>query len=264
MKRRRLISGGTVTGLGLLAGCIGGILPGGGSSETAPGDVPVPSGFDKQSTVPSPEEDVTVVKYTGSGSSADAVAAFKSSATDAGWSEEGTIEVLGGKWSGAGLEKDDEVLVIHAKESGEDVTVTVVCAPEEMAGSDGTGETTEASDEKDTEDEETPPQSDVKGSDIEDVPRYPGSVRVEYVRQESDTKTTTYMNYVAEATFDEAFNFYEKALQDNGWDIQKKVESNEEGGFIASKGSKQVVIRWEANSDFGGYIDIEIQLTEQK
>lgn len=264
MKRRRLILGGVATGLGLFSGCIGGSLPGGGSSETAPGDIPVPSGYEKETTIPTPEEGVTIVRYTGSGSPSDAVAAFKRSATDAGWSEEGTIEVLGGKWSGAGFEKDDEVLVIHAKESGEDVTVTVVCAPEEMAGSEDTDGPTDTAEETATTEEEKPRQSDVEGSDIEDVPRYPGSVRVDYVRHETDTEIEISIKYVAEATFDEAMEFYEEALPDNGWTIQETVHADDQGGIKANKGSKIVLIRWETNSDYEGYLDIEIGLLKQK
>lgn len=262
MQRRSVILGGIGMGIGLLSGCIGGDLPGGGSGETAPGDIPVPSGFEKAATVPNPKDDVTIVRYTSSRSPDEAVAAFKNSAKGSGWAEEGTIEVLGGKWSGAGFEKDDEVLVIHATESGEDVTVTVVCAPREMAGSDEAAETTDTAAE--TETDEPPPQSDVTGSDLADVPRYPGSVRTEYVRHETDSEIEIGITYVAEATFEEAMDFYTGALPDNGWTIERTIEADDEGGIKATSGSKQLLIRWEANSNYDGYIDIEVGRFEQK
>lgn len=262
MKRRRLITGGIVTGLGVFAGCIGGSLPGGGSGESAPGDVPVPSGFEKESTLPTPEEGVTIVRYTGTGSSADAVAAFKGSAKDAGWSEVGSIEVLGGKWSGAGFEKNDEVLVIHAEESGDEVTVTVVKAPKEMAGSEVKTETTETTDEPG--DGESPPESDVEGSDIDDVPRFPDSVRTDYARNETDSEIQILIEYIAEATVEAVGDFYEEALPDNGWSIQQKVETDEGHGIVATKGSKQVEMYWEASSDYEGSIEIGVYVLEPK
>lgn len=262
MDRRTVILGGIGAGIGFLSGCMGVDLPGGGGSASDGGGVSVPSGYEKQATVPNPKEGVTIVQYTGSGSPEDAVAAFKSAAKDAGWSEEGTVAVLEGEWSGAGLKKDDEVMVIHATESDGQVMVTVVRAPEEQAGSDGTGGTTDSSEE--TEPAESPPQSDVEGSDFDDVPRYPDSVRIEYWQQETDADLTIGIKYLTDASFEEIFNFYDEALPDQGWTVAQSTQSAEEGGFVATKDSKQVMIRWESNTSYDGYVDIEMVVVETK
>lgn len=228
------------------------------------GGVPVPSGYEKDSTVPNPEEGVSIVQYTGSGTADEAVAAFKQSAEDSGWSERGTITVLG-EWSGAGFEKDDEILVVHADESDGDVTVTVIHGPKDVLGSNGAPETTETTDDTGKTEEtgtgETPPDTDVDGSDIPDVPRYPGSVRTSYARRETDDGTMVAVTYVAEATFQEASDFYDDALPSNGWEIETSVDSDDGGGREATKDSKMVNVWWE-RSDYEGYVKIVIRVVE--
>lgn len=261
MKRRCFILGGIGAGTGLLAGCTG-VLPGGGTGGDALGDVPVPSGFEKEMTVPNPEEGLTIVRYSGSGSPEDAVAAFKSAATDAGWAGEGTVQVLDGKWSGVGFKKDGEVLIIQARGSDGEVTVTVIRADKELVGSEGTGDTTDTAEE--TASEKSPPQSDVDGSDIEDVPRYPGSVRTEYSRVESESEIQIYNLYIAEATFEDVKEFYEETLPDNGWTVEQAIQTNDGGQIIAAKDSKTITIGFENDSDYEGYIDYGMQLVKPK
>lgn len=268
MKRRNVILGGIGTGIGLLAGCTG-VLPGGGTGGDALGDVPVPSGFEKEMTVPNPEEGLTIVRYSGSGSPEDAVAAFKSAATDAGWAEEGTVQVLDGKWSGVGFKKDGEFLMIQANGSDGEVTVTVIRADKELVGSEGTGDTTDTAEEgtdtaEETASEESPPQTDVDGSDIEGVPRYPGSVRTEYSRIESESEITIMPSYIAEATVEDVKEFYEETLPDNGWTIQQSIQTDDGGQIMASKDSKVVTIGWDSKSDYEGYIKYGMQLVKPK
>lgn len=111
-----------------------------------------------------------------------------------------------------------------------------------------------------TETEEAPPQSDVQGSDIEDVPRYPDSVRILYAVDSSTSPPTTGIRYTTEATFEEVYAFYESALEDEGWRIRQRKNAKD-GGFVAVKGSTRVVIGWEPNSDYEGYLDIIIAYT---
>jgi hypothetical protein len=262
MKRRAVIVGGWTTAIGLLAGCTGGDSGADDSGETTPGGVPVPPEYEEDSTVPTPQEGVSIVQYTGSGTADEALTSFKQSAEDSGWSERGTITVLG-KWSGAGFEKDDEILVFHAAESDGEVTVTVVHGPKDVLGSNGATETTDRTDTtEETDTEETPPETDVQGSDISDVPRYPGSVRTEYARKETDTETEVVVGYLAEATFQEVSDFYDDALPSNGWTIQERIETDEAEGRVATKDSKKLEMYWENNSDYEGYLDIRIHVVQ--
>jgi hypothetical protein len=275
MKRRDVIVGGGTTTLALLAGCTGGDsgtdTQGGDSGtdtqgeasgtddsgDTMAGGVPVPPEYEKESTISNPREGVSIVRYTGSGTAAEALTKFKQSAEDSGWSERGTITVLG-EWSGAGLEKGDELLVFHTDESDGEVTVTVVHGPKETL--EPTGGTEAGETEAGTATEETPPDTDVSGSDVADVPRYPGSVRTDYGRTETDAGTEIVVVYLAEATFQEASEFYDDALPSNGWTIQKKVATDEAGGRVATKDTKKLELYWEHSDDYEGYVEIGVHV----
>ena len=267
MKRRRFTITGLTIGLGLLAGCSGGGSSGGGggAGATGPGGITVPSGFEGASAPPAPQEGVTIARYTGSGSSSEALEAFKSAAGDAGWEGKGSVTVMGGQWSGAGFEKEDEALVIHAEESDGEVVVTVVHAPKEQTGMDDTGDSTEDTTTEEMETEEaTPQQSDAGGEDHPDVPRYPGSVRTDYAHMESSDQEITENKYVAEATVDEVGTFYEEQLPAHGWTIDMTGVQNGQHGIIASKNGMQLQMAFEQSEDYEGHTNIHIVVQKSK
>jgi|GEM_PF-1075845 len=264
MKRRQFTITGLTIGLSVLAGCSGGGPTGnGGSGSTGPGGIAVPSGFEGATAPPSPKEEVTIARYTGDGSSSEALQAFKSAAQEEGWEGKGTVTVLGGQWSGAGYEKEDEVLVIHAEESDNEVVVTVVQAPKDTTGMGDMDDSTEETTPEETESEEaTAPESDVEGEDHSDVPRYPDAVRTEYAHMESSDQIVTSIKYLAEASVDEVGTFYEEQLPAHGWDITKQAVDNGRRGIVATKNGMELRMIYEPSEEYEDHTVIKIGVEE--
>ena len=97
---------------------------------------------------------------------------------------------------------------------------------------------------------EGPPASDVAGEDIPDVPRYPGSVRTDYLRE-------GLILYVTSASIDEVLAFYEKELPANGWTVFGRGQVDYSIVIGADKGNRELMVecsRSEEHAEAGGYI----------
>lgn len=74
-----------------------------------------------------------------------------------------------------------------------------------------------------TEEEEvTLPTADVAGSDITEVPRYPGSVRTAWSKEENEETAT----YQVKATVTEVRDHYTKLLKEKDWTLTSSVGIN--------------------------------------
>ncbi|MEF8894392.1 hypothetical protein, partial [Halodesulfurarchaeum sp.] len=259
---RKLLTVGGAIFLGSLAGCSG-VNPldggsSGGSGGTGPGGIAIPSGFESQSAPPIPKEGVSIAVYVGSGSSEEALTAFKSAAEDAGWESAGSASVLGGQWSGTAFKKveEGEGLLIHTQQTEDQVIVTVLHASQGELGIADSGDSSEDTPEETEAEEATPPQSDVEGEDHPDVPRYPGSVRIDHYYMEVSDQAVLENTYLAEATVDEVGTFYDETLPEHGWTIE--VEGIEDGEHkrFAVKEDMQLIVTWEASNEYDGYIEI--------
>ncbi len=87
-----------------------------------------------------------------------------------------------------------------------------------------------------TEEERTLPSSDVAGSDITDVSRYPDSVRTEYYKGAQGTFID--IVYKAEANADDILNYYKKQLPEKGWELT----ASEENDLTFTKNTSQLAV----------------------
>ena len=86
------------------------------------------------------------------------------------------------------------------------------------------------------QEEETLPSSDVAGTDIEGIPRYPGSVRTEYAKDPESPFTS--ITYKVKKTKKEIFDYYKEQLPKNNW----QLSGAEEDVLTFSKGGSSVEI----------------------
>jgi len=118
------------------------------------------------------------------------------------------------------------------------------------------------------------PKLDVAGQDIQDVPRYPGSVRVYSAPMYGIPDAVTVV-YVTSASIDTVADFYEAQLPANGWESELTAEIMEELGLTCRMYVGQTVMKenWEVfvlvgdSSDYSGYTEANIsfrELTEQE
>ncbi len=193
-------------------------------TKISPGGIALPSGFTEQ-TVPFlgffPDmKGVGASIYIGSGTAENALNVFELAAIEAGWTRiEGEAEIPANGIPGFGIadaiitgaifEKGSEELIIHIMEAQDQVTVTVIVGPKKAP---------QVPVEEIIPEVTGPPTSDVKGEDISDLPRYPGSIRVNYWRMSfGDGGEKLTVIYVTSASIDEVLSFYQKELPVNGW-----------------------------------------------
>lgn len=270
MNRRRFLGVGVTVGIGAIAGCSRSIPVIGsddsGPSGDAPGGLVVPDDFRHSNTQSVQDEGgettVATYVYTGSGTRADAVDAWRQSAEDAGWNEKGTKAIMDGEYSGVVYEKGDEAILIQASGSGDNVAVTVVHGPTDIEDGSGTPEPGDGTDDGSTGDGEQPPATDVEGSDLSDVPRYPGSVRTSHSVLEQDTKRITVIEYETQATIDEVQDYYQQTLPDHGWTIGTTWISDGDGFLNATSGDLAVEIGLDRGGNYDGYTTIVIKHTD--
>jgi hypothetical protein len=106
----------------------------------------------------------------------------------------------------------------------------------------------------------TLPKADVPGEDFSDLPRYPGSVRVEYQRRVTEgVLVLVDTEYVASAELTDVREFYRGVFQSEGWTVAGFDVSEGEWDFFATKAEKETVIEIEP---IGGSVEIEIEVSE--
>ncbi|MCF8029160.1 MAG: hypothetical protein K9K81_12410, partial [Desulfobacteraceae bacterium] len=99
---------------------------------------------------------------------------------------------------------------------------------------------------------------EVSGSDPEDVPVYPGSVRTAYQKMEKGGSVSHAASYAAKADKEKVLAFYETEMEENDWEIVKKVETGEEKYLEATKTENQVRIIIRPSDDYPGYTEVEM------
>ncbi|WGI18115.1 hypothetical protein [Methanonatronarchaeum sp. AMET-Sl] len=186
-----------------VAGCVNG---------EGPGDISIPADYEEETSLE--WGDYAVTQYLVDSDNADEVLdELQDSAEDAGW--EVTADWA---WSVPGynvavaLEKDDEVMGLHATGINGEVRATVITGPLDTNDVDNG--------EEDTNDNDVdqPPTEDVDGEDLEDVPRYPGSVLIEHRTGTYNDDFAAELLYLTEDQGDEVSDFYEITLEDEGWE----------------------------------------------
>lgn len=249
MDRREYLATGIALVIGSTAGCLGDIT--GNGADTGIGGLAIPSGFSETSAPSIGGAEIKI--YTGSGSGDEIAEQFRQAAIDAGWDVVGEQRaIFGGQYTGTAFEKGDELLLIQTIQTDDSVTVTAIIVP------DDADEAIDDEAPEDTGDDRTPPTEDVDGNDIEEIPRYPGSVRTSYGRFEAGGEETTMVSYLVEATTEELFEFYQDELEALGWDEVYTYQYNGSGQLQAWDENTAGIVTIEPHGSFEGYIAIGI------
>ncbi len=91
------------------------------------------------------------------------------------------------------------------------------------------------------------PAEDVPGKDMPDLPRYPGSVRVEYDRKEQDLLVFTRVRYLSHERLDVIRGFYRGVFRAEGWKVANVEFSEGEWTFLVVHGEREANIKIESH-----------------
>ena len=86
------------------------------------------------------------------------------------------------------------------------------------------------------------------GKDIRDLPRYPGSVRVEYIRQEQNPFVFTRLRYLSLAKLDIIRGYYRVAFRSKNWMVANAEFSEGEWAFLVVYGEREAQVKIEPHS----------------
>ena len=100
---------------------------------------------------------------------------------------------------------------------------------------------------------------DVPGAELVSLPRYPGSVRVEYSTTVADGFARTLARYEVASDMDAVRAFYRVVFQQQGWSEVDAQFSQGQWSFLVVSGLREARIRLTARS---GVADIAIDLSE--
>lgn len=104
------------------------------------------------------------------------------------------------------------------------------------------------------------PAEDVTGKDIPDLPRYSGSVRVEYKRKAQDLLVFTQVRYLSHARVDVIRGFYRGFFRSKNWTVANAEFSEGEWAFLVVHGDREAQVRIEPHSR--GVTRIDVVLSE--
>jgi hypothetical protein len=104
------------------------------------------------------------------------------------------------------------------------------------------------------------PAEDVPGKDIPYLPRYPGSVRVEYEHKEQDRLVFTRVRYLSHAKLDVIRGFYRGVFRSKNWLVANAEFSEGEWTFLVVDGEREAQLRIEPHSR--GVTRVDVVLSE--
>lgn len=99
---------------------------------------------------------------------------------------------------------------------------------------------------------------EVSGSDPEDVPVYPESVRTAYQKAEKGSSVLHAATYAAKADKEKVLAFYETEMGEKDWEIVKKAETGKEKYLEAKKAKDRVRIIIRPSDDYAGYTEVKM------
>ena len=103
------------------------------------------------------------------------------------------------------------------------------------------------------------PLEEVTGEDLPDLPRHPGSTRVEYRHTEHANAIVTEAEYVVDGEIEAIRDFFRDFLNTNGWTITDLDFSAGEWTIVAVAGEREVVLEIESRGRLAEY---EVKHTE--
>jgi hypothetical protein len=101
------------------------------------------------------------------------------------------------------------------------------------------------------------PAADVPGDDIDGLPRYPGSLRIEFTEERQGPWTVTEAEYLAEADPEEVREYFRDAFRANGWEVLSSDYSLGEWVYELASGDVTGIVEIEPRSPF---IEIELEI----
>lgn len=101
-----------------------------------------------------------------------------------------------------------------------------------------------------------PPGEDVPGAEVPGMPRYPGSVRTQYERQDFGEVVNTDVEYVTTDEPEDVRDFYRGVFEDGGWQEADVGFDRGEISYFVIKGEREVQVEVE---EHGGITEIEIE-----
>jgi hypothetical protein len=103
------------------------------------------------------------------------------------------------------------------------------------------------------------PKLDVPGEDIADLPRYPGSTRVEYRQTTEEYLVSTEVEYVMAAEVGAVHDFYREVFHAEEWTVADLGFYQGEWTFFVIIADREAVVEIEAR---GPLVEVEIEITE--
>ena len=103
-----------------------------------------------------------------------------------------------------------------------------------------------------------PPATDVAGEDFERLPRYPGSVRTEFEVSRDARFILTAVEYFADATLDDVRRYYERVIDDHGWQRADITYAAGEWTYLLVDGSTEALVEIEITR---GLVEIDLQVS---
>lgn len=102
------------------------------------------------------------------------------------------------------------------------------------------------------------PEDDVPGRELDGLPRYPGSTRIEYRHERRSGLERIRAKYATEAVPDEVRAFYREAFASEGWMVADLGFSPEEWYFFVVRDEREALVKIHAVQE---PLVVEIELT---
>ena len=110
--------------------------------------------------------------------------------------------------------------------------------------------------EKDISSDEIP--NAIEGKNIENFPLYDGAILIHCMQ----TEDTISNMYVALATINNTFNFYQTELSKNGWKISLSMRSEDGDILYANNSDIALMVVISEDSDYDGYVDLAVTIVQ--
>lgn len=104
------------------------------------------------------------------------------------------------------------------------------------------------------------PSEDVPGGDVPGLPRYPGSVRVEHIREDLGDVVATEVEYLTPAEIDDVQDSYRGVLRTGGWYVGDVGFSRGAWTFFVIRDEREAFI--EIKPRGGGLVEIDMEITD--
>lgn len=103
------------------------------------------------------------------------------------------------------------------------------------------------------------PDEDVDGSDIPGLSRYPGSVRIEYIRENQGEMVWTEIEYLTNADMSQVREFYRDSFRAEDWSVNDVGYAQNAWVFFIVKGEREVFVEIRPR---GNIVEVDIEQTE--